>query len=638
MAATVTATKKTCWIVQQGVWNMIKESMPLAAGYLKAAAQTDPNIAREFDIKIFNFGGIATCGSIAQTIFRNGAPDVLALSVLGWNFRTFGALAQTYKELNPKGLVIFGGTHVANQADRVFRTFPDVDVLVNGEGEFVFREILQVVLRGERPIDLSRVPGVSYRNESGWTTTGPPVRIANLDDIPSPFITGAIELTDPYGEFKYDVALMETNRGCPYSCSFCYWGGAINQKMRKFSRARLREELEILSFHGANRLVLCDSNFGMLPDDLEFIEDLIKIREKFGVPRSLDTSWAKNKSDVFRAIVRRMKEVGLHTSFTLALQTMSPEALESMNRKNMRINEWVELVKWLMEEGLECYAELIWGAPGETYDSFLAGYDSIAPYVSRIATYPLLLMPNTGYDAARSHYGFVTVRGERDDFEYVLQHPTMTIDDNEQMQAFMFWARTIAENLFLRHIWAPLRELVGLQQSQVLLSMARWFNDSQDLAATPLKTTSLGIDNSSVASTMHYLYSEPRINALLTKWFSEEIIPQSPPKHREFLAEVLQYDLLTRPVDEVVGPPSDLEPVSIDGESLFKKSSVHFYYDMPEVLRAIRQHGRCDITRCPIDIDFYYPAGFHDNMDNHEIAMHYVGRPVSRPLEASQPA
>ena len=51
-----------------------------------------------------------------------------------------------------------------------------------------------------------------------------------------PFLTGAIPMVDAAGNFLYDVGMLETNRGCPYSCSFCYWGGATGQKVRSFSR------------------------------------------------------------------------------------------------------------------------------------------------------------------------------------------------------------------------------------------------------------------------------------------------------------------------------------------------------------------------------------------------------------------
>jgi radical SAM superfamily enzyme YgiQ (UPF0313 family) len=258
--------------------------------------------------------------------------------------------------------------------------------------------LLNARLDGIPASQLGGILGISYQDDTGAVATTPPRdRIENLDVIPSPFLSGAIELTDDEGKFRYDVALMETNRGCPYKCSFCYWGGAVGQRIRAFSRERLRAELEIFAKHKVHTIVLCDANFGILPIDAEFLADMIEVRDQFGYPRALETSWAKNKSKLFFDIVSTMKQAGMRSSFTLALQTLSDDALNTMNRRNMKLNEWEDLAAWLDKEGLDCYAELIWGVPGETVDSFMLGYDRLSRHVSRIAVYPLHLLPNTHY-------------------------------------------------------------------------------------------------------------------------------------------------------------------------------------------------------------------------------------------------
>jgi radical SAM superfamily enzyme YgiQ (UPF0313 family) len=236
--------------------------------------------------------------------------------------------------------------------------------VVNGEGEFTFRDLLYAVLDGQ---SYAGIDDISFRNSDGELVTTPARnRIADPDEIPSPILTGAVPLLDSAGAFRYDVALLETNRGCPYHCAFCFWGGAVGQRVRAFSRDRLRQEVETLAQAGAETIVLCDANFGMFPHDLEFIEDVIDIKERHGFPMALETSWAKNKNAMFYKIVRLMRQAGLQSSFTLALQTLDPETLSNMNRRNMKINQWRELAEWLAAEGLDAYAELIWGAPGET--------------------------------------------------------------------------------------------------------------------------------------------------------------------------------------------------------------------------------------------------------------------------------
>ena len=96
------------WLVQQGVWAMSRESMPLASGYLKATALADPVIAAGTEMEIHNFDGGATLFGMANVLFHDGAPDVLAFSVLGWNYREFTALAETFKQLNPAWESVLG--------------------------------------------------------------------------------------------------------------------------------------------------------------------------------------------------------------------------------------------------------------------------------------------------------------------------------------------------------------------------------------------------------------------------------------------------------------------------------------------------------------------------------------------------
>ncbi|MGW5063885.1 KedN5 family methylcobalamin-dependent radical SAM C-methyltransferase [Streptomyces sp. NPDC004096] len=621
--------KISVYLVQQGIWDMPLESMPLASAYLKATALTDDRIRDAFDIRIINYRGGTTLTKIANEIFEDGPPDILACSVLGWNFRTFGSLVETFKQLNPDGWAVFGGTHVTNQATRTFGMFPEVDVIVNGEGELVFRDLLTRYLDGGSVRALGDIQGISYR-DSGDTivTTEPRDRIQNLDIIPSPALSGALELTRPDGSFRYDVALMETNRGCPYKCAFCYWGGAVGQRVRAFSRQRLREELELYASLKVHTICLCDANFGLLPIDEEFVDDVIEIRERTGYPRALESSWAKNKSKVFYSIVRKMKDAGLRSSFTLALQTLNPEALALMNRKNMKVNQWEDLVNWLNTEELECYAELIWGAPGETVESFLEGYDRLSHYVSRIAVYPILLLPNTDYSEKKDQYGIVSVRGDHDDFEYVLAHNTMTMADNQRMQRFLFWSRVLADAAVFRHTFTGLRALGGVRQSQVLRNMDEWILRTDDEAAAPLReAVTIGVEAPGAA--IDYLYREPEAKRLLRRWWSESIRPLLSTEHARVLDDIFEYDLLTQPLYRQDG--SELP----DGCTLFRlgeddhavRSGVTFEHDVLGILSRLRAGKEPDLRPLEVSFDLYYRLGVEQftTTTNSEEIVHFMG-------------
>src|SRR5688500_13107502 len=117
--------------------------MPLAAGYLKACADLDPALS-DHEVSILNFRGRVPVDRVARRVLTPALPDVLAFSVFGWNVPAFTAVVDAYKTVKRDGVVIFGGTHVAHQGESVFRRFPNVDVVVNGEGELVFPQLLRV--------------------------------------------------------------------------------------------------------------------------------------------------------------------------------------------------------------------------------------------------------------------------------------------------------------------------------------------------------------------------------------------------------------------------------------------------------------------------------------------------------------
>jgi radical SAM superfamily enzyme YgiQ (UPF0313 family) len=624
--------------VQQGIWAMSLESMPLASGYLKATAMRDERIAAAMDVRIHNFDGSSTLFEMANKLFAEGAPDVLAFSVLGWNYQEFGALAETFKQVNPRGWVVFGGNHVSQQAERVFRMHPYVDVVVNGEGEFTFRDLLLAHL-DEMPVRaLHHVDGISFQDEHGEVvSTQDRPRIENLDEIASPFLTGAIPLTGKDGTFPYDVALLETNRGCPYKCSFCYWGGAVGQRVRSFSQDRLRQEIELFAQHKVHTLVLCDANFGMMPADLEFVETVIEMRAKYGYPKSIETSWAKNKSAVFYKIVKVMKEADLHSSFTLALQTLDDNTLDLMSRRNMKVNDWESLAEWLGTEGLDCYAELIWGAPGETVETFMRGYDRLANHVSRVAVYPMLILPNTTYHDDRDRFGLVTVRGNTDDFEYLLSHHTMSPRDNQYMHRFIFVSRLIAENPVFRYAWAPLRTLGGFTQSELIRSMMEFFETDPHPSTEPFHTGMVNsfTDSDVLAPVLTQLYGNDEAKDMLRRWWNESVMPRVPEDARSMLDTIFEYDLLTLPAYTMPGrDPSPryanegLPEVEIDHDRYYVWRDVWKSFDVPAVTLALRRGERYDQLLTDTVSSVYYKVGANNFLPstNHEEIMYYMGR------------
>ena len=627
-------TKVRVSLVDQGVWKMDTVSMPLSLGYIKATAYADLWIRSAADIQICSFRGSDTASEIIHALFTQDPPDILAFSVFGWNLYRFAAVAEVYRQLRPDGWIVMGGTHVANQAERLCRLFPAIDVIANGEGEFIFRDILQAYLGGLNKNELDHIPGISFQRDGQVVTTPERARIANLDDIPSPFLEGILPYRDKYGKAIYAVVLLETNRGCPYKCAFCYWGGAIGQKVRAFSRERLREELKLFAREGVESIALCDANLGMLPGDESFIDDVIRVKERYGYPLNIESSWAKNKGERFFKIVRKMKQAGLKSSFTLALQSLEEQALDNMRRRNMQLNEFEGLASWMRKEGLDTYAELIWGLPGETADTFIEGYDRISEHVSKIAIYPHLILPNTDFDKNRDRYGLVTMRREDCDFEYVISHPDMTIEENARMHQFLFWARVFAENMIFRNIWIPLRKLASIKQSQVLKSLDEWAGrQTDDVVRGIWECRQLMVRTMDSGNPHHgarYFYYHHTLTTRLQSWWEEEILPDLPVHLQPFFTELFRYEMLTLPIPEDSELASDLKTVYLGETEYLEREVGEFHFDMPTLLRSIDAGVPCDLAEgSPRPETFYYRVGFAAYVDSHEFVAFYSGRSLA---------
>src|SRR5262249_37196537 len=137
-----------------------------------------------------------------------------------------------------------------------------------------------------------------------------------------------------------------------------------------------------------------------------------------------------------------------------------------------------------------------------------------------------------------------------DDFEYVLAHNTMTIAENLRMKRFILWARSMAEHLVFRHIWAPLRELADISQSGVIRNMVAWFENAAHPAAVHLAAIAAKVERqpSAVPVFLRQFYGEPAIDEVLDTWWREAMLPLVPAEHADLLTEVFRFDCLTRPI------------------------------------------------------------------------------------------
>jgi radical SAM C-methyltransferase len=524
--------------------------LPIASGYLAAYALADPRISEAFRFTM-NFDHTHTSiDRVLSRILAGPAPDVVGFSCQGWSVRRADALARRLRALHPGVTTVYGGNHVSHQAPDFFGPRPFVDVLVNGEGEATFRELLLRLLEAPSTRDLDDIPGLAFTRPDGEVVVGPPrPRIKDLDEIPSPYLTGVL---DPRPETANTV-LLETNRGCPYLCSFCYWGEAVGQKLHQFSSERLIAEMEFLARREIDSWFISDANFGIFPRDVELVGAVVALHEQYGFPKTLHTNWAKNSNERIVELCARLNAGGVHSTYTLALQSTTEAALEGAHRSNMKINKIDEIARLCREHDIVPRGELIWGLPGESYNDFLGSYDDLAEHTDALAIYPLYILPNTQYAERMAEFGIVAERGELDtDYAYCVSHNEMPRRDFLKGLRFI-----ISNNIlkvgsgFFRLYPRVAKAAAGIPYHQVIAPLGEWILSTDDPTAARFRKyyrLPLTAHRQSIGEAWHAIVEDqPALIRMFRRYVEEVVHSNLDAETAHALLEAFRFDAATHP-------------------------------------------------------------------------------------------
>ena len=387
---------------------------PMTTGGLKAYYQRYGQRAADTDIELVHFlqrenipawrdHWRDTLLPRARAALQAGQVPVAGFSFYTWNAAEFLELVRFLRESLPELMIVAGGPHVQQAEDYI--PCDPIDAVVLGEGEETFRALLDASDRSQ----WAGIDGLAYLDAAGGLSRTPArARIDDLDLLPSAF--EVLELHGEDGQLLYESMAYETSRGCPFKCSFCEWGtGDIGGKMRQFSLERVKRDWQYAIDAGIKNIWLADSNFGALKHDLEKARFIIDLKQRTGLPTTFATSWSKKHSPRVQEIVLLLNQHGLLPHYQLALQTLTPLALELSNRQNMAANKFEPIAKAMAEQGVPIAAELIWGLPGDNLDSFEAGLDRLLGIFPHINIFGYTLLPGTEFYERRFEYKIDTI-------------------------------------------------------------------------------------------------------------------------------------------------------------------------------------------------------------------------------------
>ena len=386
--------------------------LPLSLGFLQSYA-----LMHAKEIENFRFlNPIYKRVKVADAVSQFEGVDIAAFSVYVWNHKLSLEIARELKRSNPKCLIIFGGCHIPDKnTDEYLLENDFVDIAAVGEGERVFCSLLDNYPK--RSWDL--VPSITYRDGHGKVVSNPQAdRIKDMNEIPSPFLEGYFDNLIQNNPKERWIGLWETNRGCPFSCTFCDWGVGFKKKVQKYSlEDRLFLEADWFTQNKIEFIFCCDANFGMYKErDYAIAKRFADNKRDHGYPHALSVQNTKNNSESSYEVQKLLSDSGLSKGALIAFQSMHVPTLKAIKRGNIKLSHFIELQKRFTDDGVKTFSDMILGLPEETYKSFSEGACQLIEMGqhNRIQFNNLSILPNTEMAAPEyiEKYGLDLVENE----------------------------------------------------------------------------------------------------------------------------------------------------------------------------------------------------------------------------------
>jgi radical SAM superfamily enzyme YgiQ (UPF0313 family) len=387
-------TKKTkVGLVQIGEMFGDQYYLPYSIGLLQAYAQKHLKRPEKFDFLLPIYKNV----KIAAAVEYLSDAEIVFFSVYVWNFQISLELAKCIKQKNKSAVIVFGGPQVPESAAgmEIFLVKnPFIDIASYGEGEMPFTSILEN-LNG---LSWNNVPAIGFRDkDSNFLFNSPSEKIENFEVSPSVYLEGIFDkLIKTNPEQKWS-ALIETNRGCPFSCSYCYWGKKTRNRLHKYKIEKVFDEIDWFSRNKIEFVFCCDANFGILKRDVAIVKKAAENKKKYGFPKAFSIQNTKNSTEKIFMLQKILDDYGLQKGVNLALQTLNESTLRFINRSNISMQTYKDLQHMFSQNKILTFSDMILALPGESYDTFTKGVSEVieSGQHNRIQFINLVVLENT---------------------------------------------------------------------------------------------------------------------------------------------------------------------------------------------------------------------------------------------------
>ena len=366
-------------------------TIPLGIAYVATYAKE--NIKDDIDVEIFKYP------DDLSNYLDKDIPQLACFSNFSWNIKLSHEFAKRIKEFSPNTITVFGGPNFPDKAEEqqeFLKQYPAIDFYLEYEGEKCFVELYNELKK--RNFDKEKfiktkplVHNIRYLDGDEIIRGALGDKFLHLEALPSPYLTGMLD------KFFDDtlIPMMQSTRGCPFTCTFCWEGGSYFTKTPRYTQDRIVAELNYIAERVKTKdLQITDANFGMFPKDIDTAKSIKDIQNKFnGYPETVLTATAKTGKERTLEIV---KILGTSLPATAAVQSTDAEVLTNIKRKNVSQDVLVDFSKGIEKEGGQSEAEIILCIEGDTKEKHIKTVtDMLDANMKFIRLYQFMMLPGT---------------------------------------------------------------------------------------------------------------------------------------------------------------------------------------------------------------------------------------------------
>jgi len=350
------------------IWFVMGEYLPPPYGIIQLAAYLEKE-AKNVDVEVLDCNAEQVDWKKMEKKIKTTNPDVVASSSLATcNTYVVAKTLETAKRANPEILTVTGGQHFTATPQESLEAFPEIDVLVRGEGEQTLTELVQ---NSSKKSAFAKIKGISFRHNGRIFHNPPRPLIEDLERLPFP---GYHLVKDVVHKYHFAAmagrdapyALIEGGRGCPHECTFCtqwrHWQG----KWRVKSPKRIADEMEFCYRNYGSRFIwLTDDNLGAGTRANDLADEILKR----GI--SKDAKWFVQArcDDIIRnkETLPKLRRSGLNWVL-LGVESSEPSTLNNF-KKGITPDDAKTAVRLLKKNDIFAHAMFIIGQRKDTAQS-----------------------------------------------------------------------------------------------------------------------------------------------------------------------------------------------------------------------------------------------------------------------------